>query len=192
MTHILIVCMCMCVFRDFIKLIHPHLPCSLALVPRILFSYIIIPPSLLYIELQVLEITSQLKESKLTSQQELTNSITKLTSDFDATISSNTKMIAALKLALHKTRSEKSYLEEKSNVERTEAVNTVRTKMNEEIANIKNVLKNVKGEMENKELIMKEVMEDKVESESLMEEIRYVFVICISLYIFCLVMWCER
>lgn len=59
--------------------------------------------------------------------------------------------------------------------------------MNEEIANIKNVLKNVKGEMENKELIMKEVMEDKVESESLMEEIRYV---CTTLFLlFCFVLW---
>ena len=164
-----------CVFKDFIKLIHPHFsPCLSSRCPEIFFHIHYSPPPSLIIELQVLEITSQLKESKLTSQQELTTSITKLTSDYDATISSNTKMIAALKQALHKTRSEKSYLEEKSNIERTEAVNNVRTKMNEEIANIKNVLKNVKGEMENKELIMKEVMEDKVESESLMEEIRYV------------------
>ena len=168
--------LCVCVFSKTEKknwYTYPHLPLPLVSCPN-LFSYIIIIPPTSLVELQVLEITSQLEESKLTSQQELTNSITKLTSDFDKTISSNTKMIAALKLALHKTRSEKSYLEEKSNVERTEAVNTVRTKMNEEIANIKNVLKNVKGEMENKELIMKEVMEDKVESESLMEEIRYV------------------
>ena len=104
-------------------------------------------------------------------------------------------MIAALKLALHKTRSEKSYLEEKSNVERTEAVNNVRTKMNEEIANIKNVLKNVKGEMENKELIMKEVMEDKVESEGLMEEIRYVKCFCycvLCIYFVWLCVWERR
>ena len=98
-------------------------------------------------------------------------------------------MISALKQALHKTRSEKSYLEEKSNVERTEAVNDVRTKMNEEITNIKNVLKNVKGEMEVKEQVMKEVMDGKVESEGLMDEIRYVtFVVCLFVCYFCFYM----
>ena len=66
--------------------------------------------------------------------------------------------------------------------------------MNEEIANIKNVLKNVKGEMENKEQKMKEVMEDKVESEGLMEEIRYVKCFCycvLCIYFVCLHVW-ER
>ena len=92
-------------------------------------------------------------------------------------------MISALKQVLHKTRSEKSYLEEKSNVERTEAVNDVRSKMNEEITNIKNVLKNVKGEMEVKEQVMKEVMDGKVESEGLMEEIRYVTFVCLVIFI---------
>ena len=85
-------------------------------------------------------------------------------------------MITALKQSLRKTRSEKSYLEEKSNEQRTAAVNDVRTKMNEEIANIKNVLKSVEGEMNVKEEVLKEQQGMKMESESLMEEIRYVYI----------------
>ena len=116
-----------------------------------------------------------METEKRTIQQVAQSSIDELTVQYDATLSENTKVISALRSSLEQIQSEKSSLEDKSNVERTEAVNDVRTKMNEEIANIKNVLASVKGEMDVKEQVIKEVMEGKEESENLMEEIRYVF-----------------
>ena len=125
---------------------------------------------------QVNEISSQMETEKRTIQQVAQSSIDELTVQYDATLSENTKVISALRASLEQIQSEKSSLEDKSNVERTEAVNDVRSKMNKEIANIKNVLASVKGEMDVKEQVIKEVMEGKEESENLMEEIRYVFV----------------
>lgn len=116
-----------------------------------------------------------METEKRTIQQVAQSSIDELTVQYDATLSENTKVISALRSSLEQIQSEKSSLEDKSNVERTEAVNDVRSKMNEEIANIKNVLASVKGEMDVKEQVIKEVMEGKEESENLMEEIRYVF-----------------
>ena len=128
---------------------------------------------------QVNEMSSQMETEKRTIQQVAQSSIDELTVQYDATLSENTKVISALRASLEQIQSEKSSLEDKSNVERTEAVNDVRSKMNEEIANIKNVLASVKGEMDVKEQVIKEVMEGKEESENLMEEIRYVwFFIC--------------
>ena len=124
---------------------------------------------------QVNEMSSQMETEKRTIQQVAQSSIDELTVQYDATLSENTKVISALRASLEQIQSEKSSLEDKSNVERTEAVNDVRSKMNEEIANIKNVLASVKGEMDVKEQVIKEVMEGKEESENLMEEIRYVF-----------------
>ena len=62
-------------------------------------------------------------------------------------------------------------------------MNDVRTKMNEEIANIKNVLKSVEGEMNVKEEVLKEQRGMKMESESLMEEIRYVLLYLSCVYV---------
>ena len=56
-------------------------------------------------------------------------------------------------------------------------VDDVRTRMNEEVANLKSVLKSVKGKMDEKEREVHRAMEGRGDTEKLMEEIRYVMII---------------
>ena len=126
------------------------------------------------LELRVLEITATMEEEKLRAQEEANASIDKLQSQFDATISESQKMVAALRQALRKTRKEKSYLEMTSSEERTKAVDDVRSKMNSEVANLKNVLKSLEGEMGEKDMVMQQAKEGADEMNRLMEENRYV------------------
>jgi hypothetical protein len=126
-------------------------------------------------ELKVLEVTATLEEEKASIQQDANTVIDQLQSEFNAGILKNQRMISALRQSLRKTRKEKSYLEEKSSVERTKAVEDVRERMNSEVANLKEVLKSIEGEMGEKEKVMQSVMDGKEETEKLMEEIRYVY-----------------
>ena len=128
-------------------------------------------------ELKVLEVTATLEEEKASIQQDANTVIDQLQSEFNAGILKNQRMISALRQSLRKTRREKSYLEEKSSVERTKAVEDVRERMNSEVANLKEVLKSIEGEMGEKEKVMQSVMDGKEETEKLMEEIRYVLFI---------------
>jgi hypothetical protein len=56
-------------------------------------------------------------------------------------------------------------------------VDDVCTRMNEEVANLKSVLKSVKGKMDEKEREVHRAMEGRGDTETLMEEIRYVMII---------------
>ena len=126
-------------------------------------------------ELKVLEVTATLEEEKASIQQDANTVIDQLQSEFNAGILKNQRMISVLRQSLRKTRKEKSYLEEKSSVERTKAVEDVRERMNSEVANLKEVLKSIEGEMGEKEKVMQSVMDGKEETEKLMKEIRYVY-----------------
>ena len=124
-------------------------------------------------ELKVLEAAASLEEEKARVQEEANRFIDRLQSEFDAGIDINRKMISALRQALRKTRKEKSYLEEKSSAERTRAVEEVRERMTAEVANLKAVLRGIEGEMDEKEEVMRGMVEGREETEKLMEEIRY-------------------
>jgi hypothetical protein len=56
-------------------------------------------------------------------------------------------------------------------------VDDVCTRMNEEVANLKSVLKSVKGKMDEKEREVHRAMEGRGDTEKLMEEIRYAMII---------------
>lgn len=98
-------------------------------------------------------------------------SIDKLTLEFESSLDQNTKTVAALRQALRKTTKEKSYLQEKSSAERTQAVEDVRAKMNDEVANLKMVLKSIEGEMGEKEVQMQSALLGREETEKLMGEL---------------------
>ncbi|KAL3816238.1 hypothetical protein ACHAXA_002184 [Cyclostephanos tholiformis] len=123
-------------------------------------------------ELRALEANANLEEEKLRLRLEADGIIDAMRAEFDRSIEDNTKMISALREALRKTRREgKKAIEESSSTSAAE-VDNIRTRMNEEVANLKSVLKSVQGEMDEKEREVQRAMEGREETEKLMEEIR--------------------
>lgn len=124
------------------------------------------------LEIKVLETQASLEEEKLAAQQQANDTIDRLRSEFESTLSNSQKMVTALRQSLRKTRREKSFLEVNSSEERTKAVENVRKAMGDEVANLKNVLKNVQSEMENKDSVLVEAESERVEAEKLMDELK--------------------
>lgn len=124
------------------------------------------------LEIKVLETQASLEEEKLTAQQQANETIDRLRSEFEITLSNSQKMVAALRQSLRKTRREKSFLEVNSSEERTKAVESVRKAMDDEVANLKNVLKNVQSEMEEKDSVLVEAEGERVEAEKLMTDLK--------------------
>lgn len=124
------------------------------------------------LEIKVLETQASLEEEKLTAQQQANETIDRLRSEFEITLSNSQKMVAALRQSLRKTRREKSFLEVNSSEERTKAVESVRKAMDDEVANLKNVLKNVQSEMEEKDSVLVEAEGERVEAEKLMADLK--------------------
>lgn len=124
------------------------------------------------LEIKVLETQASLEEEKLAAQQQANETIDRLRSEFEITLSNSQKMVAALRQSLRKTRREKSFLEVNSSEERTKAVESVRKAMDDEVANLKNVLKNVQSEMEEKDSVLVEAEGERVEAEKLMADLK--------------------
>lgn len=124
------------------------------------------------LEIKVLETQASLEEEKLAAQQQANETIDRLRSEFEITLSNSQKMVAALRQSLRKTRREKSFLEVNSSEERTKAVESVRKAMDDEVANLKNVLKNVQSEMEEKDSVLVEAEGERVEAEKLMTDLK--------------------
>ena len=124
------------------------------------------------LEIKVLETQASLEEEKVAVQQQANESIDRLRSEFEITLSNSQKMVAALRQSLRKTRREKSFLEVKSSEEQHKAVESVRKAMDDEVANLKNVLKNVQSEMEEKDSVLVEAENERVETEKLMDDLK--------------------
>ncbi len=123
-------------------------------------------------ELRVLEANANLEEERTRMVSEANANIDALRKEFDKSIEDNARMISALRDALRKSRKEgRGAIEDGSSASAAE-VDDARTKMNEEVANLKSVLKSVQGEMDEKEREVKRAMEGREETEKLMEEMR--------------------
>lgn len=123
------------------------------------------------LERQVRQSQALLADQTVLAREANQASIDKLTLEFESSLDQNTKTVAALRQALRKTTKEKSYLQEKSSAERTQAVEDVRAKMNDEVANLKMVLKSIEGEMGEKEVQMQSALLGREETEKLMGEL---------------------
>jgi len=124
------------------------------------------------LQLEIAAANAKIEETKASSQKSAEAEIAQLQTQFDLSNAENEKTISALRATLDETRKEKSYLELSSNQQRTEAVEEISQKMNDEVANLKNVLKSLEGEMGEKERVMKEAVEGRVEMEEMMTEMR--------------------
>ena len=135
-------------------------------------------------ELRILEARRSLEEARARMISEKDASANVLRAEFDRSLEENSKMISALRAALRKTRKESTTTTkttdaggggiegESSSLSSSDDLVDVRTKMTEEVANLRSVLKSVQGEMDEKEREVLRAMEGRGETEKLMEEVR--------------------
>ena len=136
------------------------------------------------LELRIAEASALLESQKEEAQSQATAVVDELTKDFETKLNSSRKMASALREVLRKTRREKSYLQAESQEERAAAVDDVRRTMIDKVANLKNVLKRVEGEMEEKEGALRRAGEERKETERLMMELRCVaHFSCVSIFV---------
>jgi hypothetical protein len=128
-----------------------------------------------YHELRISEARASLEEARARMISENDANANVLRAEFDRSLEENSKMISALRAALRKTRREsRTRIEGKSlsSSSSSDDLDDVRTKMTEEVANLRSVLKSVQGEMDEKEREVLRAMEGRGETEKLMEEVR--------------------
>jgi len=126
--------------------------------------------------LRISEAGRSLEEARAGMMSENDASASALRAEFDRRLEENSKMISALRAALRKTRKEsRTRIEGKSSSSSSSSsddLDDVRTKMTEEVANLRSVLKSVQGQMDEKEREVLRAMEGRGETEKLMEEVR--------------------
>ena len=140
-----------------------------------------------YHELRISEARASLEEARARMMSENDASADVLRAEFDRSLEENSKMISALRAALRKTRRESRTTTKttdaggggiggesssSSSSSSSDDLDDVRTKMTEEVANLRSVLKSVQGEMDEKEREVLRAMEGRGETEKLMEEVR--------------------
>lgn len=126
------------------------------------------------LESRLNEVTSSIEADLAASKQEYETTISSLKNEHSTTLSQSKKMVSALRQSLRNTRSEKKSLQQLSEKERVRAVDDVRTKMNEEVANLRSILKGLEGDLGEKERVVEEAIRGEEEKQALEEEVRYV------------------